>query len=274
MSPTAQTASPPLRLLADKREDPGYRPSYDIGAPDLGPAQHAACAAVSDIPGWLRPEDALKLYELAGFAPGPILEIGAYHGKSSTLMALALRDTGNYVPLLSVDVDPVALRDAAATAARHDVADRVTYVRGTAAALFAAMPGYRPTTVFVDGDHSLGGTRRDLDALRDRVPRGAVLLMHDYNDPRNADPAEPEYGVVEAVGSSWMRDDCSFGGVFGCCALFRRERGGPDPALAAAPILDVVIRDSPRLQLLQRVRWPLGRRLRALGLRGGERPAR
>jgi predicted O-methyltransferase YrrM len=43
------------------------------------------------VPGWLRPEDALKLYELAYYATGPILEIGTYRGKSGTLMAIAAR---------------------------------------------------------------------------------------------------------------------------------------------------------------------------------------
>lgn len=268
MGRAAQTAPPPLLMRPDKRDDLSYAPSYDFGAADLGEPQQAACSAVSEIPGWLRPEDALKLYELAFFTPGPILEIGSYRGKSSVLMSLALRDARNPARLYSVDVDPVAQGAAAQAAARHGVAERPTYVRGSVAALFAAMPGLRPAAVFVDGDHSLEGTRRDLEALRERVPSGALLLMHDYADARNADPAEPEYGVVEAVRGSWMEGDCAFGGAFGCCALFRRERGGPGP-VEAAPILDLVIRDSPRLQFRQRVRWPLGRRLRALGLRGG-----
>lgn len=268
MGRAEQTVTPPLLMRPGKHDDISYAPSYDFGAADLGAPQREARSAVSEIPGWLRPEDALKLYELAFYTPGPILEIGSYQGKSSVLMALALRDAGNPAPLYSLDVDPVAQRAAAEAAARHGVADRITYVRGSAAALFAAMPGLRPGTVFVDGDHSLEGTRRDLDALRARVPAGALLLMHDYADPRNADPADVEFGVVAAVEGGWMARDCAFGGVFGCCGLFRRERGGPGPA-SAAPILDLVIRDSPRLQFRQRVRWPLGRRLRALGLRGG-----
>ena len=39
---------------------------------------------VESIRGWLRVEDAEKLYELAHATPGPVLEIGTAHGKSAT----------------------------------------------------------------------------------------------------------------------------------------------------------------------------------------------
>ena len=46
------------------------------------------------IDGWLRREGALKLYELAYFAAGPILEIGSYHGLSKSILARAVADSG------------------------------------------------------------------------------------------------------------------------------------------------------------------------------------
>jgi predicted O-methyltransferase YrrM len=49
-------------------------------------------ARVESIPGWLRSEDAEKLYELAQLTPGPILEVGTHFGKSAVVMALALQD--------------------------------------------------------------------------------------------------------------------------------------------------------------------------------------
>jgi hypothetical protein len=39
------------------------------------------------IDGWLRRADALKLYELAYFAKRDILELGCYHGLSTTILA-------------------------------------------------------------------------------------------------------------------------------------------------------------------------------------------
>jgi hypothetical protein len=62
---------------------------------------------VADVPGWLQPEDELKLYELAHAAAGPILEIGTYRGRSTTIMALAA-EAGAGAFIVSVDVDPQA----------------------------------------------------------------------------------------------------------------------------------------------------------------------
>ena len=245
----------------DKRADTAYLPSYEIGAPDLGDEHRRIGQLVADVPGLLRPEDELKLYELAYLAPGPILEIGTYRGRSTTIMARAAR-AGAGAMLFSVDVDPKALRSGAAALAAHDASERVVLVRGSAAALLRRFEGLRPSLTFVDGDHSLDGVRRDLAAIEGAVPTGGLLLFHDFHDPRNDDPAVAEIGVQAGVDDSWVARECDFAGVFGCCGLFRRRAGGP--AAAGSPIVDAVWRDSPRMQYLQRVRWPAGRLARRL----------
>ena len=58
-------------------------------------ARRDAVESVESLPGWLLEGDALKLYELARDAAGPVLEIGTYRGKSAVLMATALRDAGS-----------------------------------------------------------------------------------------------------------------------------------------------------------------------------------
>lgn len=44
--------------------------------------------------GFLRREDALKLYELSYFATGDILELGSYQGLSTSILAQAVRNSG------------------------------------------------------------------------------------------------------------------------------------------------------------------------------------
>ncbi len=95
-----------------------------------------------------------------------------------------------------------------------------------------------PRPLFLDGDHSREGVRRDLKVLRAAVPDGAILLLHDYADRRNADPAEPELGVGEAVAESWVESDCDFGG-------------------------DLASLDSWRMRYVHYPRLPLARRFRA-----------
>jgi predicted O-methyltransferase YrrM len=187
--------------------------------------QREAVAAARELPGWLLDEDALKLYELAYFSSGPILDVGTYRGKSAILMAWALRDARRPGPIVSLDVDGEAPRVAARLAAERDVGERIVLVRGTAEQLFGAVPGLSPSLVFLDGDHSRRGVARDLRALEPVVPASGLLLFHDYHDARNADPSEPDYGVVQAVEESWVPRQCEFAGIFGCCALFRRRTG-------------------------------------------------
>ena len=207
-------------------------------------AQRRAVESVEDVPGWLLTEDRLKLYDLASAADGPILEIGTYRGKSAIVMATALRDAGAAGSILTIDVDRDGLEAARDEAARRGLADRIAFARGTAESLFRLRPGFAPALVFLDGDHSRRGVARDLRALESRVPRGAALLFHDFNDARNEDPAEPDYGVTEAVRGSWVARDCSFEGVFGACGLYRRDSGPEregerDPGLEPAAITDL-----------------------------------
>jgi len=233
-------------------------------AASLEARKRAALDAVGDIDGWLVPEDVFKLYELAHAAAGPILEIGTYHGRSTVAMALALEDAGNPAPLVSLDVDPGALAVAGENARRKGVGGRITFVRGSVAAFFRAASGFVPAVVFVDGDHSAAGAARDLRALEPHVADGGLLFLHDYADPRDPDPSEVEYGVREAVARTWVGRQCDEVGVFGVGGLFRRRLGGPGPvdALRRPPVIDLVWRDDLAMQYRQRIRWPLGRRLR------------
>jgi predicted O-methyltransferase YrrM len=231
--------------------------------PLVSAAQRDAVAAIRDLPGWLLDDDALKLYELAYTSRGPILEVGTYYGKSAILMARALRDSGRDDAIVSLDVDPDALRVALSVVKERGLAEHLALARGTAESLFRAYPQFRPRFVFLDGDHSRRGVARDLRALKPRVPAGGLLLLHDYHDARNADRADLDYGVVEAVEQSWVARECEFVGVFGCSALFRR-RTGPGPGDAPLPPAGAITelgREPLASRVERRVLAPVGRRL-------------
>jgi predicted O-methyltransferase YrrM len=214
---------------------------------------------VADVPGMLRPEDEEKLYELALKTEGPILEIGTYRGRSTTIMAFGAR-AGAGALLVSVDVDPAAQRAAAEALRAHGTDRHVLLVRGSAAAALRRLAGLTPTLTFLDGDHSTSGVARDLAALEPAVPCGGLLLFHDFADPRNEDPAVREIGVKQGIRASWVQSQCEFVGEYGACGLFKRIVGGP--AVRSVPVVDAVSLDSPQMQFLQRVRWPAGRFVR------------
>jgi predicted O-methyltransferase YrrM len=215
-----------------------------------------ALAQVERIPGWLRPEDAEKLYELSYATNGPLLEIGTYRGKSTVLMAKAIKDAGHKTVLYTIDVDRTAQQAGAAEAQTHAVADVIVFIRGTVAAFARAYPHARPSLTFVDGDHTRAGVDRDLAVLEHLVPTNGLLLFHDFHDPRDLDLSSDELRVRPAVESSWVGRQCEFNGVFGCCGLFTRRDA---PALRGSAIADLSRLDGIRDQYLHRLRYPAGR---------------
>jgi predicted O-methyltransferase YrrM len=196
-----------------------------------------ALARVDSIPGWLRPEDADKLWELAASSPGPILEIGTYRGKSAVLMALALRAAQRQTILYTLDIDAKGLEAAAAEAQARGVGDIVVFVHGTVREFARAYPHVRPALTFVDGDHARAGVERDLAVLESLVPASGLLVFHDFADPRNDDPDCHDTKVRPAVQSSWVARQCDFVGTFGVCGLFVRRDAPPQRSVAVADIL-------------------------------------
>jgi predicted O-methyltransferase YrrM len=172
----------PELVVRSAKHDLSYAPSWSTPGGDgfLSLRHERVLDTIGAIEGLLYTEDAQKLYELAWFAGGPILEIGTFRGQSTAVMAAALEDAGNPARIVSVDIDAAGLASARASLDRLGYGDRVTLVHGDAASLLRSAPGLRPGLVFVDGDHTLRGVRADLDALEPAVPSGAIVAMHDY----------------------------------------------------------------------------------------------
>jgi predicted O-methyltransferase YrrM len=254
--------TPPFHPLPRKTDTAEYEPNYRTTGAFISEAHSRASELVADVDGWLREEDALKLYELAFWAAGPILEVGTYRGKSGVLMATAARDAGSSAVVISLDTDGEAQARAEAAARSHGVHGRLWPVLGSVAAFFAANPGFAPSLVFLDGDHSYDGVSRDLNTLSRHLPTGALLCLHDYFDPRNECSDCAEIDVRRAASESTLIRDCVFCGVFGASAVFRRSAGGPPQPGPGA--FDLRRYDTVRMQYRQRVRVPVGRLARRL----------
>jgi SAM-dependent methyltransferase len=240
------------RLYPDKG-DSSYVPTF------AAVGDGSIVAQVEEIPGFLRDEDVLKLYELAYFSDGPVLEIGTWCGKSTAALAAGARDSARGAAVFSVDINEDRLEQAREGLAARGLGTEVTLVRGSAAALFAAAPRFSPKLVFVDGDHTLRGVRRDLAVLERHVPNGALLLFHDYANTRET------FEVRRALEGSWVMRECDAGGVFGLSGLFVRRSGGPAGDGTAPLVLDAVRYDAAVSRLKQRI--PARLRERAFRLR-------
>jgi len=211
-----------------------YLPTYDFPSPHIDETHGVIANAplkedsliqmpngqwfASAIPGWLRREDALKLYELAYFASGDILELGSYHGLSTSIIARATLNSSKPKHIESVDLDPACTKATKNNLKRLGLlklvnartADAVVAVEEYAAK--QAQFGF----VFIDHSHAYQPV---YDACKALV---RVWLFHDFNDHRNRDATNKDYGVYQAVMDSLDMNQFEFYGIYGCTGLFRR----------------------------------------------------
>jgi predicted O-methyltransferase YrrM len=160
--------------------------------------------AMRGTPGWLTPSEAGLLYRLSGnVGNGRVVELGAYQGRSTIVLAAA-RASRDLSPILTVDTfhgspenqpgarhhDP-SLLDAEgrvdtlpaflSNIDRHDLTPGIEIWRMTTAEGAAQFKG-QIGLLFVDADHSYAGVDADLRAWLPYVLPGGVVVLHDVGD--------------------------------------------------------------------------------------------
>jgi len=213
---------------------PAYVPTHPVPEP-LVSARHRQIAAAPEdgdlvdlgIRGFLRKADALKLYEMAYCADGPIIEFGAGWGLSTVLLCEGARDGGGDQRVISVELDGGRAEAARAAVAARGLSARFDLLRADAClvARRAIRSGRRFAFAFVDHDHSYAATRDLCRLLPLLIGPGGFVLFHDFIDPRNRDDF-PAFGVDRGVTETLTDAEFAFAGLFGCSALVRRR---PEP---------------------------------------------
>jgi len=223
---------------------PPYLPTYDFAGSfiDRSHSYIGCCRRKDDtliqmknrrwfgtiIPGWLRREDALKLYELAYFTATDILELGSFHGLSTSVLARANRNSGRSKHIFTFDLDPSCVK-----ATKHNLRclglDRNVTILcddATVAARRFASQGKRFGFVFIDHSHEYGPVHEVCRELTKIVAAGGFCLFHDFNDVRNRNPDDKDYGVYQAVMDGLDHDRFEFCGIYGCTGLYRAKANG------------------------------------------------
>jgi predicted O-methyltransferase YrrM len=219
---------------------PKYRPTFDFLGEFINESQKnfATCPSTAESPilielrtkgttgsviqGWLRREDAQKLYELAYFVTGDILELGAYHGLSTSILSRANIDSPlkKHIYCVELDADAAAMTQANLTEAGLE--KDVTVLRNDALSALRefASEGKKFEFVFVDHSHTYEAVYTVCREFNQVLLPGAFCLFHDFNDARNRDNNR-EYGVYQAIIDGLPAAEFEFYGVYGCAALYR-----------------------------------------------------
>jgi predicted O-methyltransferase YrrM len=210
---------------------PPYRPTYLF--PAFVNERHQAlstCAVEPQgtidlgVPGWLRREDALKLYELAYFSQGNILELGCFQGLSTSILAQAIRDAGGARSITSIDYIADHTKIARKRLETKGLSGIATFLVGDGADVCQklVMENRRFSFIFIDHSHRYEDVARVCRLLPDLLDNQGFCLFHDFNDGRNQNPQNPDYGVSQAVAHILDPKVFTFFGIFGCTALFRK----------------------------------------------------
>ena len=165
---------------------------------DVHCGEKEALARSRDISGWLEEEEARILYRFAEeLGPlGPILEIGSYYGKSTTVIAAAARSVGSRVFAVDPheginywqDKIPPMERFGPSLAAFQEnlrvagVSDAVDLLLMTSRMAFEELKDReRFSLVFIDGNHGYTNVRDDFEMWSQCLIDGGVLALHDAN---------------------------------------------------------------------------------------------
>jgi predicted O-methyltransferase YrrM len=176
------------------------------------------------IEGWLLPADALKLYELAYFCGGDILELGTYRGLSAWISAQASEAAGLDNVIVTIDLSLEETERARSNLYGKPGFRKVhlfTVEAGQAVRDLASSKRMFDLA-FVDHSHAYDHVYDVCRSLHRVTKLGAFVLFHDFNDPRNSAPDVTDYGVYQGVLDGLDQRRFEFWGIYGCSGLFRR----------------------------------------------------
>jgi hypothetical protein len=166
---------------------------------------------VSSIKGWLSRDAALLLHDLAaGVSEGCIVEVGSFRGRSTLALARG-SEHGHGVPVYAVEphdrfVGPrggeFGPEDRAAFFRNMARTGAYRHVRLLSTRSEVVTPGWREPValLWLDGDHSVEGVRRDFESWAPHLLPGCHLVLDDTDDPTLG----PHHLLSELVAGEWQ----------------------------------------------------------------------
>jgi predicted O-methyltransferase YrrM len=215
----------------ERRFDMPFRKTYDYSGDYLSITHQSLISRLHPtgmidlgIEGWLLPQDALKLYELAYCCGGDILELGAYRGLSAFVMNAACNDSGQQNVIVSIDLDQFAVDQSRARVHAAPGGQRAWFFQDEATSAVKNLAAVKRQFqfAFVDHSHRYEHVFDACQHLHRVVAVGGFALFHDFNDPRNSMESETDYGVYQGVMDGLWPNRWEFWGIYGCTGLFRR----------------------------------------------------
>jgi hypothetical protein len=131
------------------------------------------------IEGWFTPAESLLARDLAANCKtGPIVEIGAWMGRSTFAWASGVRASNRGVKVVSVECDRKP--EFAANMTRLGVAHHIKEINGKSIDIARDWPSEQKIeVVFIDGSHNYEDVRDDILAWYPLLRDGGIMALHD-----------------------------------------------------------------------------------------------
>jgi glycosyltransferase involved in cell wall biosynthesis/GT2 family glycosyltransferase len=197
--------------------DKTFKRSWGEGAALLNLEHTRIFDETNELQGWQHIGDTQKLYEMAFYNGGVILEIGTYSGRSAAveirgaLAGLAQTAQGRLPQYYGIDISPHAIPRTYNTLTSVGLAQHALLFLGTLAQFRREIP-IVPTMVFVDGGHDYRDVWADLHQLSEMLAPGTPVLCHEFVGIDGVERAVNEWAQSEFFEPM---------GQFGCSALLR-----------------------------------------------------
>lgn len=220
--------TPPAWDKIGQRPCQPYQPTHDFKDEFISQAHASLQAGIwpRGIHGKLHTADMLKLYEMAYFADGNVLEIGCHHGLSTCIMARAIRDSGHDKKLITVDIADEYVDKTSENLRKEGLHGVVLALHGDGLKFIRGVNGSQQFAfAFIDHDHKYVPVRDMCHDLVNVIMAGGFVMFHDFDDGRNKDSGNGDYGVYQGVLDGLNATEFEFWGLYGPSALFRRKEG-------------------------------------------------
>lgn len=202
------------------RPETGRVPYSDLFRNRRVPDVNRLLAIADDIPGMLSEESAKFLFSLcyAQGVEGDVVEVGSWQGYSTSFLARAVSETGNGRMYAVDHFKGNVGKEAFYVAGRDDLGDlpgifrnnmrkagvddtvRILEMANVDACAQLRNDGVKIRFLFIDGDHSLEGVRRDIELFFPLLVSGAIVV---FDDCSTSAP-----GVIEAADELFRKGVC------------------------------------------------------------------
>jgi len=210
---------------------------------------YAECPVIDEtiidigINGWLRRADALKIYELAYYSHGGILEFGSYQGLSTSILSQANYDSGLKKEIYTIDINDSFLEISKQNLIMRGLEKKVFFHLSNSSDALKELTKRNKKFgfIFIDHSHEYQPVLEVCNKLSDLLIDGGFCLFHDYIHADTFNLSIKDFKVYQAVNDGLDKKIFKFYGIFGCTALYR---------MVQHPFL-VIIKDRVRSKLSQ-----------------------